>query len=67
MNHVSFKYQLSSQLWFKKNNMIGRTREQCRKRWYYKLDPDMKHDNWSRDEDVTLLKLQKKLGNKWYI
>ena len=47
--------------------MIGRTREQCRKRWYYKLDPDMKHDNWSRDEDVTLLKLQKKLGNKWYI
>ena len=43
----------------------GRTREQCRKRWRYKLDPQMKHDKWTTEEDDILLKLHATLGNKW--
>ena len=43
----------------------GRSNEQCRKRWKYKLDPNLKRNDWSQDEDATLLKLQANFGNKW--
>lgn len=46
-------------------NLPGRSREQCRKRWRYKLDPQMKHDKWTNEEDDILLKLHSTLGNKW--
>ena len=42
-----------------------RSREQCRKRWRYKLDPGKKHDKWAPHEDEMLWKLHCKIGNKW--
>lgn len=47
------------------NHMPGRTREQCRKRWKYKLDPQMTREQWTAKDDETLLKLQATFGNRW--
>lgn len=47
-------------------NILGRSGEQCRKRWRYKLDPKLKRDvAWTIDEDNLLRELQAKVGNKW--
>lgn len=46
-------------------HMPDRTREQCRKRWKYKLDPGMKREQWTVDEEKILLSLQATYGNKW--
>ena len=43
----------------------GRSNEQCRKRWKYKLDPALKHDAWTREDDVMLVKMYTQLGKKW--
>ena len=40
----------------------GRSREQCRKRYRYKIDPDTKRGKWTHDEDAALVKLQKTFG-----
>ena len=36
-----------------------------RKRWRYKLDPQMKHDKWTTEEDELLLQIHALLGNRW--
>ena len=47
-------------------DLAGRTGEQCRKRWKYKLDPALKHDvAWTTEEDNLLIQLQAEIGNKW--
>ena len=38
---------------------------QCRERWLNFLDPSLKKDMWSVEEDKLLLSLHKELGNKW--
>ena len=45
----------------------GSTRlgKQCRERWFNHLDPTLKKGDWSEDENATLLKLQRQLGNRW--
>ena len=40
----------------------GRTKEQCRKRWRYKIDPETKRDKWTEEEESTLLELHKTYG-----
>ncbi len=43
----------------------GRIGKQCRERWHNHLDPSIKKEKWSVDEDKTILKLHFELGNRW--
>jgi len=43
----------------------GRSSKQCRERWCYNLDPKIKKDDWTREEDEILLTIQARMGNKW--
>ena len=43
----------------------NRTQKQCRERWFMALDPKIKRDEWSSEEDEIVLKKQKEIGNKW--
>lgn len=43
----------------------GRTGKQCRERWHNQLDPAIKKDAWSAEEDAMLIAKQAELGNKW--
>lgn len=43
----------------------GRTGKQCRERWHNQLDPSIKKEAWSEEEDMRLIKLHQELGNKW--
>jgi len=45
--------------------MPGRTSKQCRERWRNKLNPQIRRDLWTIEEDRTLLKAHKELGNRW--
>ena len=45
--------------------MPGRTGKQCRERWCNNLDPTLKKGDWTHDEDLTILRLHKKLGTRW--
>lgn len=42
-----------------------KTPKQCRERWYTHLDPKILDTPWSFQEQLTLFKEHKKLGNKW--
>lgn len=42
-----------------------RTRKQCYNRWVNKLDPTIKSDPWSPQEERTIRDAQRQLGNKW--
>lgn len=43
----------------------GRTAKQCRERWCFNLDPNIKKESWTVEEDLLLIKKQGVLGNKW--
>lgn len=43
----------------------GRTDDACSKRFREALDPKLKKDEWSAEEDAQLLEAQKRLGCKW--
>lgn len=43
----------------------GRVGKQCRERWFNHLDPSVKKSEWTESEDMKLISLQKKIGNKW--
>lgn len=43
----------------------GRTDDACSKRFREALDPNVKKDVWSLQEDEQLLMLQKRIGCKW--
>ena len=45
--------------------MPGRTGKQCRERWCNNLDPTLKKGDWTHNEDLTILRLHKKLGTRW--
>ena len=47
------------------DNLPGRIGKQCRERWHNHLNPDIKQDPWSVDEDKVLIDAHKKFGNKW--
>ncbi|GBG23792.1 Transcription factor MYB3R-2 [Hondaea fermentalgiana] len=46
-------------------SLPGRLGKQCRERWVNHLDPDLRKDPWSEQEDRILLEQQALLGNKW--
>jgi hypothetical protein len=43
----------------------GRTGKQCRERWCNHLCPDINKSSWSLEEEMLLLLLHDKIGNKW--
>ena len=47
------------------NHLLGRTDIQCRERWCNILDPSLEEVEWSNEEDIKLLNLYRKYGNKW--
>ena len=46
-------------------HLPGRSRIQCRERWYYHLSPDIKKTEWTEEEDIVIVDLHQKLGNRW--
>lgn len=45
--------------------MPGRNARQCRERWKYYLQPQMKNEEWSEDEDSELKRLFNIYGPQW--
>ncbi|CAL9079172.1 unnamed protein product, partial [Musa textilis] len=46
-------------------SLPGRIGKQCRERWYNHLNPAIKKDAWTPEEEVTLIYAHQKYGNKW--
>jgi len=44
---------------------VKRTGKQCRTRWLNHLDPSIKREPWSEEEERIIYESQKKFGNKW--
>jgi len=49
----------------KKFLIIGRIGKQCRERWHNHLNPDIKKEDWSEQEEWMLFLAHKSLGNRW--
>jgi hypothetical protein len=47
------------------SHLPGRIGKQCRERWYNHLNPAIKKEPWSEEEERTLLESQEQMGNKW--
>ncbi|EAX95540.1 Myb-like DNA-binding domain containing protein [Trichomonas vaginalis G3] len=45
--------------------MEDRTARQCRDRWNYYLNPDVRNNNWTEEEEKLLLKKYARYGPKW--
>ncbi len=43
----------------------GRTGKQIRERWHNQLDPNVKKDRWTPEEDMLLIEAHKSLNNRW--
>ncbi|KAJ7139721.1 hypothetical protein C8R44DRAFT_765255 [Mycena epipterygia] len=43
----------------------GRTDDACSKRYREALDPNLKKDEWTPDEDVKLMQVYARIGGKW--
>lgn len=43
----------------------GRIGKQCRERWHNHLDPNIKKEKWSPEEDKIILDMHFKIGNRW--
>ena len=43
----------------------GRTGKQCRERWHNQLDPTIRKDPWSAEEDRFILESVSTLGPSW--
>ncbi|XP_073282107.1 transcription factor MYB3R-3-like [Primulina huaijiensis] len=46
-------------------SLPGRIGKQCRERWYNHLNPNIKKDVWTMEEELTLLNAHRVHGNKW--
>lgn len=47
------------------SKLNGRTGKQCRERWHNQLDPAIRKDPWTSDEEETLLQAHATYGNRW--
>lgn len=45
--------------------MSGRVGKQCRERWRNHLDPSIRRDDFTKEEDALVLRLVKLLGTRW--
>ena len=59
------KYGTSN--WTLISNEMGQNRsgKQCRERWYNQLNPNVKKNNWTDEEENILFTKHMQLGNKW--
>ncbi|XP_059647042.1 transcription factor MYB3R-3 [Cornus florida] len=46
-------------------SLPGRIGKQCRERWHNHLNPDIKKDAWTLDEELALMSAHRAHGNKW--
>jgi len=46
-------------------SLPGRIGKQCRERWHNHLNPEIKKDAWSQDEEMALIRAHQIYGNKW--
>ncbi|KAH7844584.1 hypothetical protein Vadar_029669 [Vaccinium darrowii] len=46
-------------------SLPGRIGKQCRERWHNHLNPDIKKDAWTTEEELALMNAQRVHGNKW--
>lgn len=46
-------------------SLPGRIGKQCRERWHNHLDPNIRKEKWSAEEDKLILSLHGKYGNRW--
>ncbi|KAL8208122.1 hypothetical protein R6Q57_007534 [Mikania cordata] len=44
---------------------LSRSGKSCRLRWVNYLRPDIKHGNFTKEEDELIVEFHQKLGNKW--
>lgn len=49
------------------NDMKNRSVRQCKERFHHYLSPNIKHDNWTQEEDILLLKTVDSFGKRWKI
>jgi hypothetical protein len=47
------------------SKMSGRNAQQCRGRWFNRLDLDLNHEPWTPEEDALLLQTFTEFGSKW--
>jgi len=59
-------YEEHGQRWAEiARHLEGRTDQQCMGRWRRHLDPSVKKDAWTDDEDAKLMRLHESLGPRW--
>jgi len=46
-------------------HLKGRIGKQCRERWYNHLDPQIRKDPWTLEEDRVIIESHLTLGNRW--
>ncbi|CAO2820552.1 unnamed protein product [Amaranthus hypochondriacus] len=46
-------------------SLPGRIGKQCRERWHNHLNPDIKKDAWTLEEELELMNAHHMYGNKW--
>ncbi|KAK8638997.1 hypothetical protein V6N13_137399 [Hibiscus sabdariffa] len=46
-------------------DLPGRIGKQCRERWHNHLNPDIKKDAWTLEEELALMNAHRTYGNKW--
>ncbi|CAN1769905.1 Transcription factor MYB3R-5 [Linum perenne] len=46
-------------------SLPGRIGKQCRERWHNHLNPDIKKDAWTLEEELALVNAHRVYGNKW--
>ena len=47
------------------SKLPGRIGKQCRERWFNHLDPNIKKDAWSAEDDATIMTAVANIGPKW--
>ncbi|KAK4113793.1 hypothetical protein N656DRAFT_707101, partial [Canariomyces notabilis] len=67
MVQLEAAHQRRDQTWVRISTEIVKTRtpKQCRERWEQNLKPGLRHDPITAEEGAEILRLHKKLGNKW--
>eukprot|EP00286_Rhodomonas_abbreviata_P019007 CAMPEP_0181309368 /NCGR_PEP_ID=MMETSP1101-20121128/11975_1 /TAXON_ID=46948 /ORGANISM="Rhodomonas abbreviata, Strain Caron Lab Isolate" /LENGTH=459 /DNA_ID=CAMNT_0023415845 /DNA_START=196 /DNA_END=1571 /DNA_ORIENTATION=- len=46
-------------------HLPGRTGKQIRERWHNQLDPNVRKDRWTPEEDALLIEAHRRLQNRW--
>ena len=47
------------------SHLPGRIGKQCRERWHNHLNPNIRRDDWTPEEDIVIINAHLQLGNKW--